>query len=262
MQGACHDGNELLSAAGQKVSVNADDFGHSSAVNNAIVECITSGLATNTTAMANMPGFLEACELARDHRFQERVGVHLNLSEGVPLTDGIKKNRTFCNADGCFSYHRQGVLFSPADRECVVKEVEAQIVRCRKNGLGATFADSHRHVHTNLALFRLFESVLKPLGVRRVRISANMHRVDPVRRVYKYGFKRYLLWKGYETTDHFGDISAFLAMTHAQARAPGTYEIMIHPGYSVQGELIDAIKGYSARPMLERLVREFAVTPF
>ena len=242
--------------------MNADDFGHSGTVNKAIVECMTSGFATNTTAMANMPGFPEACELAQEHKFAHRVGVHLNLSEGVPLTDGIKRNPRFCDAEGHFSYKRQGVVFSREDRECVAKEVKAQIVRCRQHGLAAMHADSHRHVHTNLAFFRLLEPAIRSLNVRRVRTSANLHRVDPLRGAYKLGFTKYLVWKGFTVTDHFGDIAAFLALPPAQAQAPGSYEIMIHPGYSGTGELIDAIKGYHARPMLERLKNEFTVVPF
>ncbi len=245
----------------QQMSVNADDFGRSDTVNRAIVECMASGLATNTTAMANMPGFDEACELAQQHKFAHRVGVHLNLSEGVPLTNGIKRNRRFCDADGRFSYQRKGVLFSSVDRECVAREAKAQIARCRQHGLAATHADSHRHVHTNLALFRLLEPALKGFNVRRVRTSANLHRVDPLRGAYKLGFTKYLSWKGFAVTDHFGDLSAFLALSPAEAHTPGTYEIMIHPGYSETGELIDAINGYHTRSMLERLAHDFAFTP-
>ena len=248
--------------AGQKISVNADDFGHSGTVNKAIVECMTSGFASNTAAMANMPGFAEACELAQEHKFAHRVGVHLNLSEGVPLTDAIKRNRRFCDAEGHFSYKRQGVLFSRHDRECVAKEVKAQIARCRQHGFAAVHADSHRHVHTNLAFFRLLEPALRSMNVRRVRTSANLHRVDPLRGAYKLAFTRYLSWKGFSVTDHFGDISAFLALPPAEASAPGTYEIMIHPGYSAKGELIDAIRGHHTKPMLERLKNEFTVVPF
>ena len=84
---------------------------------------------------------------------------------------------------------------------------------------------------------------------------------DPLRGAYKLGFTKLLSWKGFAVTDHFGDISAFLALPPAVAHAPGTYEIMIHPGYSQTGELIDAIKGYHTRSMLERLSHDFAITP-
>lgn len=261
MQGARAHGETLVKPSVPVVSVNADDFGASGSVNRAIAECIRSGLVTNTTAMANMPGFEEACALAGDHGFRERVGVHLNLTEGEPLTDAIRKNRRFCDDDGRFHYRRQRVVFLAADRACVAQEVEAQILRCRRNGLAALHTDSHRHVHTNLALFRVIEPVLRHHGVRRVRISANLHTVDALVRKYKCAFRWYVLWKGYMVTDHFGDIAEFLPPAGQPSHAPGKYEVMVHPGYGEQGSLIDALDGYPLRTMLERLVRQFTVVP-
>lgn len=249
-----------MNPAGLTVSVNADDFGASAAANAAIVACMTGGLVTNTTAMANMPAFEEACQLARDHRFVERVGVHMNLSEGIPLTDPIRKNRRFCDAEGRFAYRRTGILFSSFDRECVVTEIGAQIARCKEYGLSPVHADSHQHVHTNLALFRLLEPALRAYGIRRVRISANMHDVDPVRHAYKTLFARYVSYRGFATSHSFGDITAFGKL--AQDRLRGSCEVMVHPIVSAQGELVDATARYPLRPVLERLKEQHTITPF
>lgn len=46
------------------IIVNADDFGCSKVINQAIMTCLDRGLISSTTIMANMPGFHEACELA------------------------------------------------------------------------------------------------------------------------------------------------------------------------------------------------------
>ena len=67
--------------------VIADDFGLSEEVNAAIVEAFDRGLLTGASIIANMPAFEEACELAAEHGFQDRVGTHLNLTEGTPLTE-------------------------------------------------------------------------------------------------------------------------------------------------------------------------------
>ncbi len=245
-----------------KISVNADDFGSSSLVNRAVVECMSSGLVTNATIMANMPGFVEACDLAHDHGFEDRIGVHLNLSEGMPLTDAIKRNHTFCTEDGCFAYHRQGILFSRADRECVAKEIGAQVATCRRNGLTGAHIDSHRHIHTNFALFRLFEPLLEDLGVRRVRLSANMHDIHPLRKLYKYGFNKYLSFRGFQTSRYFGDVASF-RQTHLKAHDNvGTCEIMVHPGYSAEGELVDTIGGRETLMFLREIVKEYRIIPF
>ncbi len=73
-----------------RLIVNADDFGYSHDVNMAIVEAFEKGYITNTTIMVNMPGFDEAVELSKKYGFFDKVGLHLNLFEGVPLTGGIK----------------------------------------------------------------------------------------------------------------------------------------------------------------------------
>ena len=41
--------------------------------------------------MGNGAGFDEAAELAHAHGLGDRIGVHLVLTEGVPLTDAIRR---------------------------------------------------------------------------------------------------------------------------------------------------------------------------
>src|ERR1700753_2195819 len=70
--------------------INADDFGLSSIVNRAILVSMEKGLVTSTSIMANMPGFDHAIGLVRVHsKLAGRVGVHLNLTEGQPLSKPI-----------------------------------------------------------------------------------------------------------------------------------------------------------------------------
>src|ERR1700734_1066609 len=94
------------------VIINADDFGMSSAVNSAILSGVEQGLVTSTSIMANMPGFEEAVRLEREHDLlRGRVGVHLNLTEGRPLTAPILACSIFCGADGSFFFKRDRPLF-------------------------------------------------------------------------------------------------------------------------------------------------------
>ncbi|HOI45659.1 MAG TPA: ChbG/HpnK family deacetylase, partial [Candidatus Aminicenantes bacterium] len=69
----------------KRVIVNADDFGLCQGVNRGIVLAHQKGILTSATLMANMPGFDEAVEMARDHP-RLGVGVHLNLLRGEPVT--------------------------------------------------------------------------------------------------------------------------------------------------------------------------------
>src|SRR5712672_1191198 len=86
----------------RKIIVNADDFGMSAEVNRAIVEAFENNVISSTTLMANMPGFDEACELAHRHRLVSKIGLHLNLTSGYPLSSPIRRCARLCDTNGMF----------------------------------------------------------------------------------------------------------------------------------------------------------------
>lgn len=65
--------------------INADDFGLSQSINDAILELSALGSITSTSVMVNMP---HACEV-RNLIEQSRVGIglHINLTQGRPVSD-------------------------------------------------------------------------------------------------------------------------------------------------------------------------------
>ncbi len=58
----------------RQVTVNADDFGLSLSDNALILRAFETGVISSATAMANMPGFEPACELARQPLLNGHVG--------------------------------------------------------------------------------------------------------------------------------------------------------------------------------------------
>ena len=78
--------------------------------------------------MVNMPGFAQACQLSKEHGFENQVGLHLNLSEGEPLTDRIKSLPMFCDNDGrfngAFRRSRRFTFFMSSAEKKAVKEEE------------------------------------------------------------------------------------------------------------------------------------------
>ena len=74
----------------QTIIVNADDFGSSIEANEGIAVSFQQQLIDRTTLMVNMPSASEAVKLASELGFTDRIGLHLNLTEGVPLTESIK----------------------------------------------------------------------------------------------------------------------------------------------------------------------------
>ena len=75
-----------------KLIINADDFGLNTTVNNAIIESFKKGFINSTTILANMPGFNEGVALAHENNIVNKIGIHLSLTEGDPITNEILLN--------------------------------------------------------------------------------------------------------------------------------------------------------------------------
>src|SRR5437868_50274 len=136
-----------MSSKARKIIINADDFGMSTEANKAIIEGFEKNVISSTTVMANMPGFSEACELAHRHGLIGKVGVHLNLTTGHPLSQSIRECAQFCDERGIFRPRRTMLWLSKKESLAATGEIEAQIKACVDRGLCPTHLDSHHHVH-------------------------------------------------------------------------------------------------------------------
>ncbi len=224
--------------------VNADDFGISKEVNEAIRESFEKRIITNTTLMVNMPYAGEAVELAREQGFSERVGLHLNLTAGKPLTKKITRFPMFCDRDGNFNakFHLStstrlhiGKKASQAVRE----EIEAQICRYLSYGLPEKHLDSHHHVHTDLSIFKQARPIIQSYGFRSVRISRNMYDTTTwFNAQYKRYYNKEIRKMDMVSADYFGSFKDYTAY---RGKLPDNslVEIMLHPMYSDSGELMD-----------------------
>src|ERR1700741_5333886 len=70
--------------------VNADDYGYFRCVSQGILKAATHGVVTATGVFANTTLFGEHDAWLRECDALD-AGVHLNLTEGVPLTSDLKK---------------------------------------------------------------------------------------------------------------------------------------------------------------------------
>ncbi len=66
--------------------VNADDFGRTAGVSQGILEAHLNGIVTSTTVMANLPGAAQAVRQALVEAPNLAMGVHLNLTQGTPIS--------------------------------------------------------------------------------------------------------------------------------------------------------------------------------
>jgi hopanoid biosynthesis associated protein HpnK len=147
-----------------KVIMNADDFGDSSSVNEAVMKAHRSGALTSASLMVAGDAFDEAVSMARDLP-SLAVGLHIVLADGkAVLPPEVIPN--LVDADGLFrraptsaglSYY-----FSPALQNELQQEVSAQFQRFASTGLPLSHVDGHLHMHVHPTIFGL----LLPLAVR------------------------------------------------------------------------------------------------
>ena len=227
-----------------RIIVNADDLGISENVNAAIAECFAMRYITSTTLMVNMDFADQAVDMAVKYGWHERVGLHLNLTSGVPLTRGITRFRRFCARDGSFNAAFAKNLYSrmhlsKEEIKAVRDEAEAQIVKYISYGLPDKHLDSHHHVHTDASVWKAVEPLILSYGIRSVRLSRNLYRkISFAKGAYKARYNKKLRALPIETTDYFGSFKDFV-QCREKAEDGSLVEIMVHPMHDDDGILVD-----------------------
>lgn len=70
-----------------RIIINADDFGRSETINDAIVRCLEEGAISSATIMANGLDWQAACRATAQFP-RASFGVHLNLTDYRPISNG------------------------------------------------------------------------------------------------------------------------------------------------------------------------------
>lgn len=239
-----------------KIIINADDFGYNATVNRAIIKSFQRGLISSSSLMANMPGFEDAIGLVREHPFlQGKLGIHLNLTEGYPLSAAIRACPRFCHpSSGHFIYDRGASLFflNAREQKAIYEELMAQLERVLSAGIRPSHLDSHHHIHTEWAIARLVARLGQAYGIRKIRLTRNMgQQKRGPKMLYKRIFNRWYL-KGYAgivAVDYFGDIRDWNFLQQTRPPAGKNIEIMVHPLFNEGGELVD----YDQQDLQEQL---------
>jgi predicted glycoside hydrolase/deacetylase ChbG (UPF0249 family) len=229
---------------GRRVVINADDFGASRPINMAILQAFGEGLISSATIMANMPGFEEACELAHRHGLLGRIGLHLNLTAGRPLTSAIAVCGRFCDAEGCWRPRRRVLSLNREEACALEQEISAQIGACKGKGITPTHLDSHHHMHTEWGVSAVVIRSAQSHGIPGVRLAINcgsgrrgtslLHR--SLARGYWSLHNLRLRRHGLARTRYFGGVQDTLRVVQQTTAA---LEIMVHPKLNHDGQLVD-----------------------
>lgn len=243
------------------IIINADDYGWNKTCTLAILEAFRKGYITTTTMCANGYAFDLATEQIMLNQFNNQVGIHFVLTEGIPLTDSIKRNRLFCDNDGVYhgKINRYKYLNSSEQNE-VFLELKAQVEKMKQAGFIIQHADSHHHIHTAPFITPIVCAVMKEYGIEGLRLHRNIGNISWKKVILKKVYNRELKRKNYAYSDYFGSF-ADLEYNSDILKRKGTLEIMCHPDFDKNGNLIDRAgeASYEA-PFGDELARQYVLT--
>ena len=234
--------------------VNADDFGLTRGVNDAIIEAFERGNVTSATLMVNTAAFAHAVEQAIA-RPGLGVGLHFNLTLGRPVAE-VHRVATLVDANG--NFYSRGALarkfaLRRIDGAQVALELRAQYERMAAGGLLPTHIDTHQHLHAFPLCFDAVASACQQAGIpmRMPWVLAMPGAgIPPGRRLRQWLLKRMLArnqhqWQGrvrwnsgLGSVFDLGTVPRELHIDHyarlLDAAPEGVFELMVHPARSAR----------------------------
>jgi chitin disaccharide deacetylase len=243
----------------RRLIVNADDFGLTAGVNQAVSELHLAGVLSSTTLMARAGATEEAIALARA-KPGLGVGCHVVLADGVPVLDaGAQIPHLADPATGelrsSLPDFLRGLYAEGRQRQfCAEVEAEtrAQIEFLQSRGLSLTHVDTHKHTLMFPSVLRAVLRAARACGLSAVRnpfepawavhATAGAHwaraaEVTVLRWLAPY-CRRIIAEEGFTTTEGTvavvgtGTLNAAMVRKLLGHLPEGTWELVTHPGYN------------------------------
>jgi hopanoid biosynthesis associated protein HpnK len=157
----------------RRLIINADDFGRSRSINEAVIRAHSDGVLTTASLMVNEPDCAEAVVLAKQNP-KLGIGLHLTLLMGHSALPR-ETIPGLVNERGEFSNNPVGVgfryFFQTGLREQLRTEIHAQFRRFRETGLPLDHVNGHLHMHLHPTVFRILMEDAEQLGIRHLRLT-------------------------------------------------------------------------------------------
>ncbi len=244
----------------RRLIVNADDFGLTTGVNRAIVECHQRGIVSSTTLMATGAQLAEAVQLASSLPTLG-VGCHVVLVDGEPLLPPREVRSLLAPGTDRFYHTATEILRAQAQGKFRPEEVEAeataQFIRLQQHGIRLTHFDAHKHTHMFPRILCPLLKAAKTAGIAAVRNPFEPAAVVPMsealhnstlfvrkvettllRAAFRGKWMSLVREAGLATTDGSLGVAATGVLNEDRLRAllermpEGTFELVCHPGYN------------------------------
>lgn len=165
---------------GRRLIVNADDFGRSSPINQAVIRAHREGILTTASLMVTGAAAAEAIELARENS-DLGVGLHLTLLCGRSVLPAnripglVGRNQSFSEraVQTGFRY-----FFLPSLIPQLQQEIAAQLEAFSKTGLVLDHVNGHLNLHLHPTIFRILTQSSAPPGIRALRLTREPWQID------------------------------------------------------------------------------------
>lgn len=152
--------------------INADDFGYSDEVNQAIITAYKQGILTSTSLMVTGNKVDSAVKLAKENPHLG-VGLHLVLCCGksalspLQITHLVDKQGNFNNSAGMAGLRYQ---FIPAAKKELKKEIKAQLDLFKATGLNLSHVDGHLHLHIHPIVLQILGELAPEYQIKFIRL--------------------------------------------------------------------------------------------
>src|ERR1041385_7695696 len=157
----------------RRLIINADDFGRSRSINQAVIRAHREGVLTTASLMVNEPDCAEAVALAKENP-KLGVGLHLTLLCGRSALPP-ESIPGLVNARGEFGDSPVSVgmkyFFRRDLRGQLRAEIHEQFARFRATGLPLDHVNGHLHLHLHPTVFRILMDEALALGIQRLRLT-------------------------------------------------------------------------------------------
>lgn len=153
--------------------INADDLGYSKHRDNGIFACFENSSISAASLIVNGPTSEAATERAK--KLGLCLGLHLNLTEGSPLTE----SKELLNEKGQMFY-KDSFRLCNISAEAIEKETRAQFEKFKDlTGKYPTHVDGHQHIHVLNGMPEILAPIFKQYGVLSTRIpDENLTEID------------------------------------------------------------------------------------
>lgn len=203
-----------------RVIVNADDFGASHSINEAIVQSAKDGFITSATILAVAANHADAIRLSENFPNMS-FGIHLALTGDFPaLSQNGRLNQIPWGFKGLN-------LFNVPK---IIKEFSFQIEQLQALGLKISHIDTHHHIQRFPLVLLAITIVARKYKIKKLRSQIMLEKKSLPNRAYRYTHHQIGRLLGMQQSDCHVDFIYFEKCLGEIQNQKMTVEIMCHPG--------------------------------